>query len=211
MDLAQLAMRDSMHSELSKNFSFNSAWTNLFLCNLCIYIHTYIPITIKQFLTNSPFSLNSPMAGLFSTLRPTTISSSFSNSQSSSVFVSRLLYLLTILSLSLAVFAFVLQWRGGLPDPSSRWIPEDDPNELPAVAWSKPVRLSSSSSSGCEDILGQSNTLSFPYFRDWKFNFGSSSYGPDLRPKVRFCPLFCWLFLSFVIDDFMLKYWLNLY
>ncbi|KAG5583549.1 hypothetical protein H5410_054176 [Solanum commersonii] len=113
------------------------------------------------------------MAGLFATLRrPTNISSS--NFQSSSVFASRLLYLLTVISVSLAVFAFVLQWRGGLPDPTTRWIPGHDPNE----AGSKPVRLSSSSS-GCADILGQSRTASFPYFRDWKFNFGS-----DLRPKI---------------------------
>ncbi|KAK4725478.1 hypothetical protein R3W88_028257 [Solanum pinnatisectum] len=113
------------------------------------------------------------MAGLFATLRrPTNISSS--NFQSSSVFASRLLYLLTVISVSLAVFAFVLQWRGGLPDPTTRWIFGDDPNE----AGSKPVRLSSSSSS-CADILGQSHTASFPYFRDWKFNFGS-----NLRPKI---------------------------
>ncbi|XP_015055245.1 glycosyltransferase-like At2g41451 [Solanum pennellii] len=118
------------------------------------------------------------MAGLFATLRrPTNISSS--NFQSSSVFASRLLYLLTVISVSLAVFAYVLQWRGGLPDPTTQWIPGDDPNE----AGSKPVRLSSSSS-GCADILGQSRTASFPYFRDWKFDFGSSPSGSDLRPKI---------------------------
>lgn len=120
------------------------------------------------------------MAGLFATLRrPTNISSS--NFQSSSVFAFRLLYLLTVISVSLAVFAYVLQWRGGLPDPTTQWIPGDDPNE----AGSKPVRLSSSSS-GCADILGQSRTASFPYFRDWKFDFGSSPSGSDLRPKVCF-------------------------
>ncbi|KAK4378022.1 hypothetical protein RND71_004318 [Anisodus tanguticus] len=109
------------------------------------------------------------MAGLFTTLRPTTTSSSTSSS---------LLYLLTVLSLSLAAFAFVLQWRGGLPDPNiRRLVPEDDPDEFRVMGGSsKPVRYSS----GCEDILGQSRTLSFPYYRlrDWKFNFGS-----DLKPK----------------------------
>nr|XP_009785409.1 PREDICTED: uncharacterized protein LOC104233677 isoform X1 [Nicotiana sylvestris]XP_016450599.1 PREDICTED: glycosyltransferase-like At2g41451 isoform X1 [Nicotiana tabacum] len=98
-------------------------------------------------------------------------------------FVSRLLFLLTVLSVSLAAFAFVLQWRGGLPDPSTRWAPDDDPIEFHATGGSKPVRLSDSSSSGCEDILGQSRMPSFPYFKDWKFNFGSSS-GSDLKPKI---------------------------
>ena len=37
------------------------------------------------------------------------------------------------------------------------------------------------SGSGCTDLLGQSHSLSFPYFRDCKFGFGS-----DLKPKVNF-------------------------
>ncbi|GAY69057.1 hypothetical protein CUMW_269050 [Citrus unshiu] len=37
---------------------------------------------------------------------------------------------------------------------------------------------SSSSSGGCTDILGRSNTPSFSYFKDWKFN-----YGADLKAK----------------------------
>ncbi|CAN4118487.1 unnamed protein product [Withania somnifera] len=104
------------------------------------------------------------MAGLFST-RPT-ISSSSSSSQSSSNFASRLLYLLTVISVSLAVFAFILQWRGG---------------EFRVVDVSKSVRVSSSS--GCVDLLGQSRTSSFPYFRNWKFNIGSSS-SSKLKPKI---------------------------
>ncbi|MCD7465332.1 hypothetical protein HAX54_001048 [Datura stramonium] len=120
------------------------------------------------------------MAGLFAS----SSSSSSSSSQSASVFASRLLYLLTVLSVSLAVFAFVLQWRGGLPDPSVRWVSDYDPSVFRVVDGSTPVRLSSSSSSsGCEDILGQSRTAAFPYFRDWKFNLGSFS-GSNIRPKI---------------------------
>nr|GMD42983.1 glycosyltransferase-like At2g41451 [Ipomoea batatas] len=65
-----------------------------------------------------------------------------------------------MLSLSLAAFAFILQWRGGLPD----------------LRCPGPV-LSSSASEG---VLGRSRKLSFPYFRDWKIKFGSS----DLLPKI---------------------------
>nr|GMD48005.1 glycosyltransferase-like KOBITO 1 [Ipomoea batatas] len=57
-------------------------------------------------------------------------------------------------------FAFILQWRGGLPD----------------LRCPGPV-LSSSASEG---VLGRSRKLSFPYFRDWKIKFGSS----DLLPKI---------------------------
>ncbi|KAM3288707.1 glycosyltransferase-like [Capsicum chacoense] len=119
------------------------------------------------------------MAGLYAKLRPT--NSSSSSLQSSSSMTSRLLYLLTILSVSLAVFAFVLQWRGGLPDPTTKWVNEYEPTEFRVVHGSKSVRLSSS---GCvDDVLGQSRTSSFPYFRDWKFKFGSSSVS-DLKPKI---------------------------
>nr|GMD44741.1 glycosyltransferase-like At2g41451 [Ipomoea batatas] len=73
---------------------------------------------------------------------------------------SGVLFLLTLLSLSLAAFAFILQWRGGLPD----------------LRCPGPV-LSSSEPQG---ILGRSRKLSFPYYRDWKIKFGSS----DLLPKI---------------------------
>ncbi|KAK9178096.1 hypothetical protein WN943_027286 [Citrus x changshan-huyou] len=49
-----------------------------------------------------------------------------------------------------------------------------DSSLLPATTT---VR-SSSSSGGCTDILGRSNTPSFSYFKDWKFN-----YGADLKAK----------------------------
>ncbi|XP_052289693.1 glycosyltransferase-like At3g57200 isoform X2 [Citrus sinensis] len=50
-----------------------------------------------------------------------------------------------------------------------------DSSLLPATTT---VR-SSSSSGGCTDILGRSNTPSFSYFKDWKFN-----YGADLKAKT---------------------------
>jgi hypothetical protein len=148
-----------------------------------IYIHIYIkkniyaPNSVFLFLSLQPF-----MAGLHG-LRPNSSSSSFpssSSSSSSSSFsqsiTSRLLFLLTLLSFTLACFAFILQWRGGLNDPITRWSP--DHHEFPgmAVSGSGP---SHSSRSDCVDLLGQSRSPAFPYFRDWKFEFGS-----DLKPKV---------------------------
>ncbi|XP_041024507.1 glycosyltransferase-like At2g41451 [Juglans microcarpa x Juglans regia] len=121
------------------------------------------------------------MAGLHSALRPTTSSSSSSSLSSSSLqsFSSRLLLLLTLLSLTLASFAFILQWRGGLNDPITRWSP--DHNEFPGmgVSGSGTSHSSRSSGSDCVDLLGQSRSPVFPYFKDWKFGYGS-----DLKPKI---------------------------
>lgn len=132
------------------------------------------------------------MAGLYS-------SSSSSSSSSFQTFASRLLLLLTILPLTLAVFAFVLQWRGGLNDPVTRWSP--DHHEFPGMgsALGGPL-VQASSHSDCVDLLGRTHSPSFPYFRDWKFDYAS-----DLRPKVS-CPLLlrsiwlrCW-------DWFLMKF-----
>ncbi|KAG5552526.1 hypothetical protein RHGRI_010566 [Rhododendron griersonianum] len=110
--------------------------------------------------------------GLHPSLRPTPPSSS----SSSSSFTSRLLLMLTILPLTLAAFAFVLQWRGGLTDPTTRWSP--DPL-FPGMDPSGTVPSSAAAASDCVDLLGRSRSASFPYYRDWKF-----SYGSDLRPKL---------------------------
>ncbi|KAJ4845285.1 hypothetical protein Tsubulata_015095 [Turnera subulata] len=113
------------------------------------------------------------MAGLGS--RPTT---SVSSQHSST---SRLILLLTLLPLALAAFAFLLQWRGGLTDPLARWPP--DHRQFPGMDSTLSGKTSSSakaSGSGCSDLLGQSRSLAFPYFRDWKFGFGSA----DLKPKI---------------------------
>ncbi|XP_052170495.1 glycosyltransferase-like At2g41451 [Diospyros lotus] len=106
------------------------------------------------------------MAALQSSLRPT-------SSSSSQGFISRLLLLLTVLLLSLAAFAFVLQWRGGFDDPTTRWAP--DRTEFPGMGSSGSVH----SSSDCRDLLGRSRSPSFPYYKDWTFRYGS-----DLRPKL---------------------------
>ncbi|KAJ6870435.1 hypothetical protein NC652_036165 [Populus alba x Populus x berolinensis] len=78
-----------------------------------------------------------------------------------------------------AAFAFLLQWRGGLTDPITRWSP--DHHEFPGMeSTSGSIKDTvRNSGSGCTDLLGQSHSLSFPYFRDWKFGFGS-----DLKPKI---------------------------
>ncbi|KAF6160161.1 hypothetical protein GIB67_016597 [Kingdonia uniflora] len=118
------------------------------------------------------------MASLYNSLRPTNPSSS--SSSSSHQFGSRLLLFLTALSLTLAAFAFVLQWRGGLNDPATRWSPDN--HEFPGgMGSSAPTNVahSSSSSADCVELLGRSASPSFPYYRDWKFNYES-----DLKPKI---------------------------
>ncbi|KAJ9184911.1 hypothetical protein P3X46_004596 [Hevea brasiliensis] len=104
--------------------------------------------------------------------------SSVSSQSSSQAFTSRLLLLLTLLPLTLAAFAFVLQWRGGLTDPVSRWSP--DHHEFPGMeATTSSTSSSRTKDSGCTDLLGRSHYPSFPYYRNWKFDFGS-----DLKPKI---------------------------
>ncbi|XP_030519650.2 glycosyltransferase-like At2g41451 [Rhodamnia argentea] len=105
-----------------------------------------------------------------------------SSQSSHQAFASRLLLLLTALPLTLACFAFVLQWRGGLNDPVTRW--STDRLEFPGMdgAGGSNVpssRASRGDGSDCADVLGRSRTASFPYYRDWKFDLGS-----DLRPQI---------------------------
>ena len=101
---------------------------------------------------------------------------------SSSSSTSRLLLLLTFLPLTLAALAFVLQWRGGLTDPATRWSPPGS-YQFPGMESSplSPIsRHSTPSASDCLN-LGRSVTPSFPYYQDWKFDRGS-----NLKPKVYF-------------------------
>ncbi|KAL3814770.1 hypothetical protein ACJIZ3_016038 [Penstemon smallii] len=108
-------------------------------------------------------------------LRPQPPSSAAANYQP---FISKLLLLLTLLPLSLAFFAFLLQWRGGgVDDPISRWS-VDESKKFPGMD-SSPLATHSSSSSDCSTLLGQANAASFPYFRDWNVKFDS-----NLKPKV---------------------------
>ncbi|XP_050228667.1 glycosyltransferase-like At2g41451 [Mercurialis annua] len=104
--------------------------------------------------------------------------------QHSASFVSRLLILLTLLPLTLALFAFLLQWRGGLTDPVTRWSPDHHQfpgMDNPSVSSSSSLRGSSNGghSSGCSDLLGRSRSASFPYYKNWNFDFSS-----DLKPKI---------------------------
>ncbi|XP_027114008.1 glycosyltransferase-like KOBITO 1 [Coffea arabica] len=120
------------------------------------------------------------MAGLYTSLRPQ-LPSSASSATSLHSFTSKLLLLLTVLPLTLAFFAFVLQWRGGgVDDPISRWSPEES-HKFPGMDSSPlaTVGAHSSQSSDCSSLLGHANTASFPYYRDWKFNFQA-----DLKPKI---------------------------
>lgn len=117
------------------------------------------------------------MAGLHTSVRPS------SSSSTNQAFTSKLLLLLTALPLTLAIFAFVLQWRGGdIDDPTTRWSPDDKANLLPGHAsTSPPAYHSSQRSSDCSELLGHRTVSSFPYFRDWKFD---STYNSDLKPKI---------------------------
>ncbi|KAG8372034.1 hypothetical protein BUALT_Bualt12G0024700 [Buddleja alternifolia] len=97
------------------------------------------------------------MAGLLRDLRPTSTSSVSSLN-------SHLIGLFTFLLLSLALLAFFLR----VPDPLTRFTNcKGEPVQSPSVI------------NHAGRILGRSPTPSFPYYRDWKFNFGS-----DLSPKI---------------------------
>ncbi|KAE8697763.1 Glycosyltransferase-like KOBITO 1 [Hibiscus syriacus] len=110
-------------------------------------------------------------------LRPNASFTSTSIFSSHRGFHLRLLLLLTLLPLTLAFFAFVLQWRGDLNDP----IPlSPDPFHFPTMPHQRSdSRSGRRSASECVNFLGQSRTPVFPYFKDWSFDFGS-----DLRPKI---------------------------
>ena len=162
------------------------------------------------------------MAGLHGSSSSRPLISTSSSHSHQQLFTSRLLFLLTLLPLTLAAFAFVLQWRGGgvgvgdgflIADPVARWshyhhhLPgmDIDSSLLPATTTVRSSSSSSSSSGGCADILGRSNSPSFSYFKDWKFD-----YGADLKPKVSTflvifvwfdsCPL--WVFEDSIFDSF---------
>nr|KYP48002.1 hypothetical protein KK1_030361 [Cajanus cajan] len=89
---------------------------------------------------------------------------------------SRLLLLLTVLPLTLAALAFLLQWRGGVTDPLTRWSPDHD--QFPGMSGSPPS-LRHRSHGDCSHPLAQSHNPSFPYFRDWAFDYSS-----HLSPKI---------------------------
>ncbi|CAL1411747.1 unnamed protein product [Linum trigynum] len=122
---------------------------------------------------------------LHAPLRPSPSSSSSAQS-----LASKLILLLTVLPLSLAALAFILQWKGDggglLTDPASataRWAPQGSHNNhevFPGMEASAASLLSPKphQSSDCFS-LAKSGSPSFPYFRDWKFDFEA-----NLRPKI---------------------------
>jgi hypothetical protein len=95
----------------------------------------------------------------------------------------QLLLLLTVLPLTLAALAFVLQWRGGggVDDPTTRW----PSHAFPGMAEPTPPSLPSSD---CADVLVGSSAPSFPYIRGWSFTSDSGaamgSVEEHLQPKV---------------------------
>ncbi|KAF3437384.1 hypothetical protein FNV43_RR20137 [Rhamnella rubrinervis] len=100
-------------------------------------------------------------------------------SSSSQSLTSKILLLLTILPLTLAALAFVLQWRGGVTDPTTRWAPPGSNHLFPGMDAS-PISAVAHSSSPSDCVnLGRSSSPSFPYYHDWKFDYGS-----NLRPKI---------------------------
>ncbi|KAK6227706.1 hypothetical protein QQP08_004319 [Theobroma cacao] len=115
------------------------------------------------------------------------LSSTSAASSSSQSFLSKLLLLLTILPVSLAALAFVLQWRGGsVSDPTvvtssatSRWAPLGSHHEVfPGMETFSSLSPKSHSSADCIN-LGRSSSPSFPYYGDWKFGFEA-----NLKPKI---------------------------
>ncbi|CAN6992284.1 unnamed protein product [Brassica rapa subsp. trilocularis] len=121
---------------------------------------------------------------------PLISSSSSSSSSSSNSFVSRLLLLLTLLPVSLACLAFILQWRGGgLADPasasviSSTSVPggNSDLNHevFPGMETVSSVSPKAHQSSSDCSNLARSSSPSFPYYGDWKFGVDS-----NLKPKI---------------------------
>ncbi|XVE90859.1 hypothetical protein DITRI_Ditri20bG0110100 [Diplodiscus trichospermus] len=152
----------SFNSSFLFNSLSNPTYTYLFIINNTFFIFIYASTSASHHCSL--------------VLMPAFSSSSLHSSQHA--FASRLLLLLTLLPLTLALFAFLLQWRGGLTDPITRWSP--DPFEFPGMGNSGSVsRLDRRSDSGCVDLLGQSRSPAFPYFKDWKFDFGL-----DIRPKI---------------------------
>ncbi|KAL2320708.1 hypothetical protein Fmac_029677 [Flemingia macrophylla] len=93
----------------------------------------------------------------------------------------RVLLLLTLLPLSLAALAFILQWRGGLTDPLARWSPDHhhDHDYFPGMSGTPPSRRRHDDCAGGSNPLARSLHPSFPYFRHWSFDYSS-----HLSPKI---------------------------
>ncbi|KAH7299236.1 hypothetical protein KP509_24G001800 [Ceratopteris richardii] len=107
------------------------------------------------------------MAGTYGSRHPSLPVPSLPSSPSSSPY--RLLYLLTLLPLVLAAFAFSLQWRGGLNDPSAINRITGDESRLPGSSPTHSHSFTSISTLDCSDPLRRSSFPGFPYLPDWKY------------------------------------------
>ncbi|KAL9675572.1 hypothetical protein QQ045_003774 [Rhodiola kirilowii] len=84
---------------------------------------------------------------------------------------SKLLVLLTLLPLTLALLAFLLQWRGGVTDPVARWSPDPHFDGM----FNSP-HSHTPSAADCSSALVRPSSPSFPY---WDFDLNS-----NLNPKI---------------------------
>ncbi|XP_020240571.1 glycosyltransferase-like KOBITO 1 [Cajanus cajan] len=100
------------------------------------------------------------------------------SASSSQSFTSRILLLLTLLPLSLAAIAFILQWRGGVSDPATLAAPRGSHRYFPGMEPSPLSPLSHNSHSDCIN-LARTASPSFPYYHNWKLDFA-----PSLTPKI---------------------------
>ncbi|GMY22601.1 glycosyltransferase-like KOBITO 1 [Fagus crenata] len=93
---------------------------------------------------------------------------------------SKLLLLLTLLPLTLAGLAFVLQWRGGITDPTTRWVPPGSQHLFPGMDPSplSPTAHSERHSTDCVSLI-RGSSPSFSYYHGWKFDDMS-----NLKPKI---------------------------
>ncbi|EFH56190.1 predicted protein [Arabidopsis lyrata subsp. lyrata] len=146
-------------------WTFSSEW--LMNCVMKQQLDLQVPQFVESFIKSLSISLI--LANEYLTLFVENPTSSDSAS-------SRILLLITFLPLSLACFAFLLQWRSGINDSVTQWF--DDNYPFPGMATVSEKR-SLRSDPSCVSLLGQSRTQSFPYLRDWKLD-----HKPDLKPKI---------------------------
>ncbi|KAL9260277.1 Glycosyltransferase-like KOBITO 1-like protein [Drosera capensis] len=102
-------------------------------------------------------------------------------------FATKLFLFLTLLPLSLALFAFALQWRGNnginaIDDPVTRWSPDHGRLQFPGMRGSIEVQRISGDAPA-SDVLcgGGERKRRRGEFRDWKFGVDN---GTELRPKI---------------------------
>jgi hypothetical protein len=123
-------------------------------------------------------------------------SSSAAGGGGAAAFATRVLLLLTLLPLALAAFAFALQWRGGMRDPTGAAWPADT-QRFPGMENS-PLGSSSQGSGGsyfavssasassaaadCAEILGRSaSSHGISLYRGWSFD-SEAAITPKVHP-----------------------------